>query len=550
MSSFKREMYGRTPGQGPALSWDVFEESGDALGGAAVRRQVRIRFGPDEDDPGMDLLLYLPKESGWPRPRLFGPELQRQPRRSQGSRHPSVPVVDAGFERERKQGFRSGPGQKASRWPVELILSRGYGLATIYDGDIDPDYDDGFQNGVHPLFYQQGQTRPRPDEWGSIGAWAWGLSRAFSYFGDRPGCGRKARGVVTWASTPASARRPFGRGPRTSGLPWRSPTTPGAAVALSRRCFGETLERINAAFPHWFCENFKAYNRREHELPFDQHMLIALLAPRPVYVASASKDLWADPRGEFLAAKEASPVYRLFGLEGLPADDMPEENRSVQGMIGYHIRTGSHDVTELDWRHYLDFGADRRLRQACGFQRSVARRPSRRRNMSEATIGVIGSALSARATSEGMRRSPSQGGGGRGHHEAEALPGGRRVRHSRRDHRLSTLLARDDIDAVDVCLHNNYHAPVTIAAARSRQACLLRKTDRRQLHADGAAMVEAAKRTGNMLHIQIATLYRPEVRAGRPSSTAAASDGLTMSAPRAGAGGDAPSSTGTARQAL
>jgi hypothetical protein len=126
-------------------------------------------------------------------------------------------------------------------------------------------------------------------------------------------------------------------------------------AAISRRIFGELVKDLNKSFPHWFCGNFKKYDDREPELPVDSHMLLALAAPRPLYVASASQDLWADPRGEFLGAVNASPVYRLYGKKGLGTDEMPKPGQAIQKDIGYHLREGKHDINEFDWGNYLQF---------------------------------------------------------------------------------------------------------------------------------------------------------------------------------------------------
>ncbi len=131
-------------------------------------------------------------------------------------------------------------------------------------------------------------------------------------------------------------------------------------AALARRHFGETVALITKAFPHWFAGRFEDYAEREDQLPVDQHMLLALVAPRPLYVASAEEDRWADPRGEFLSAKAAEPVYRLFGKEGLGVAEMPKVDVSVGVTIGYHVRRGKHGVTAFDWQQYLSF-ADRHL---------------------------------------------------------------------------------------------------------------------------------------------------------------------------------------------
>ena len=382
LAMFEREMFGKTPEAAQAVKGKlksvIQSEKKDALGGKATRSEVRILFSDKVDGPYLDLLIYVPNQATGSVPAFLGLNFNGN---QTVTTEPDIMVSETWIENEIRsrrpvddEAKEKSRGATKSRWPVEMMIDRGYALVVAYYFDIDPDYDDGFENGVHPLFYREGQTRPNADEWATIGAWAWGLSRALDYLETNEAIDAKRVAVFGHSRLGKTSLWAGAQDERFAMVISNNSGCGGAAI--SRRAFGETIGRINTVFPHWFCANYKKYNEKEDTAPFDQHDLIALIAPRPVYIASAEKDQWADPKGEMLSGFNADAVYRLLGTDGIGDDarkfivrendgmiydvTMPPFNEPIGGTIRYHIRTGVHDVTDYDWQQYLDF-ADEKL---------------------------------------------------------------------------------------------------------------------------------------------------------------------------------------------
>ncbi|PHQ61246.1 MAG: acetylxylan esterase [Maribacter sp.] len=364
-SFFEENVYGKVPGKLDNISFEVIEHADNALNGMATRKQIRVTATKNNRSLNFTILLYLPKGQS-KAPVFLGHNFLGNHTVNKDS---NIIITKAWVKNTKRLGItdnrakESSRGVRTNRWAIEKIIAKGFALATIYYGEIDPDKDveddldkGDFTDGIHPLFYEEGQQIPKANEWGSIAAWAWGLSRALDYF-------------ETDSDIDATKVIAFGHSRLGKASLWAAATDQRFAAvisnnsgcggaALSKRKFGETLGRINRVFPHWFSDSFNTYNNNEEALPIDQHQLLSLIAPRPLYVASAIEDRWSDPRGEFLSAHYATAVYNLFDKEGISSQIMPEVDRPIQHTVAYHIRTGKHDVTDYDWEQYIKWAKE------------------------------------------------------------------------------------------------------------------------------------------------------------------------------------------------
>jgi hypothetical protein len=346
---FEENQFGRTPGRPPGMSFDVFDKGTPALDGKAIRKQVTVYFSPDRSGPKMDLLMYLPANARGPVPLLLNLSFFAN---AANVSDPGVRLTEVwGPGKKRVPATRS----TTNRLNVEPFLAAGIGVATVYYADIDPDFLGGVPMGVRSLFLKPGQTEPAPDEWGSVSAWAWGMSRALDYLETDPAVDAK-RVALTGASRLGKTVLWAGaRDPRFAMI-IASVSGEGGA-ALSRRNYGETVAHLTAPsrYPYQFAANYGRFANKAGDMPMDSHELISLIAPRPLLLQTGDQDFWSDPKGEFLAAVAAEPVYRLFGEEGPATTQMPAAGQPILHPLGYVMHSGGHGVFPADWPVFLKF---------------------------------------------------------------------------------------------------------------------------------------------------------------------------------------------------
>lgn len=355
---FTREMYGVAPPKSQQMSFVVFDKGTEALGGKAIRKQITVLLKGDPNGPKFDFLLYIPKGAKARVPAILsmnfwgnhaiaadpGVRITKNRVESGKNSFADLSCVQNGEATEACRGVNAG------QWPVETMMDKGFALATIYRGDIDPDTKDGFDKSLK-AFYPELQKRG--DNFSTIGEWAWAFSRAMDYLVTDRAIDPKRVAVFGWSRLGKAALWAGATDERFAAA--ISDDSGAGGAKLFHRGVGENVTRLNTVFPHWYDENFRKYNDRDTTLPFDQHEMIALIAPRAVYVASAEQDANADPEGEFAGAKAAEPVYKLLGGKGQLPDKWPAVNQPVGGDIAYHVRTGGHDVKPFDWEQYLAF---------------------------------------------------------------------------------------------------------------------------------------------------------------------------------------------------
>jgi hypothetical protein len=357
---YQQYVYGKMPLRPKGMHVRVNSVNESAVNNKAVCKQVTIFFTPGTDDPSMDVLLYLPKAAKGRVPvftglNFYGNQSTTTDTLVRITERWVMSSQEAGIK-DHRAGEQSR-GLQATRWPVEMLIDAGYGLATAYYGDLEPDHEEGWKEGVRGTakFF----PGIKPSEWSAIGAWAWGLSRMLDYL-ETEAQVDAGKVIVTGHSRLGKAALWAAANDRRFAAVVSNNSGEGAA-ALFRRNFGETITRINQSFPHWFVPAFKAFNGRPAALPVDQHFFLSLMAPRPLYVTSATDDTWADPKGEFLSTLYTKQVYQIYKKKGLGQETMPPADQPVGEWVRYHLRTGKHDITPYDWEQFIRF-ADSNVR--------------------------------------------------------------------------------------------------------------------------------------------------------------------------------------------
>jgi len=368
---FEENVYGKTPTTSLPMRILRTEVDAHALHGLARRTQIVLAVGPNGERI-WHLLQYMPAKARGPVPVFIGLNFDgnQSVEADPGIDLNPVWVPDPALQKlhlakEHSVHVRLTPeatsrGAAASQWQVEKIVARGYGLATVYSGDIEPDFIGGIGYGIRPLSFTGTQSLPAADEWGAIGAWAWGMSRIVDVLSTDPAV--DPEGFIAFGFSRFSKTALWAAAQDKRFAFVISSESGQAGATLSHRQIGESTDHLMLAFPYWFCANYQRYLGSVQSLPVDGHLLLSLVAPRPLYIGSAIDDPFSDPEGEFLAAKAVSPLYALYGKAGITDANMPALDHSIGDTVAYHERRGGHDVTAYDWEQYLNF-ADRQLRE-------------------------------------------------------------------------------------------------------------------------------------------------------------------------------------------
>ena len=349
---FEEHQYGKWPAKKPKLRYTGEQDLG--FDGTAIRKQVTIFFSPNDDGPKVDVLIYIPKNANGPVPLLLNLSFSAN----------NLTVNDPGIKpgmvwnaRDKTRSVAAGPNRGGSRMNdyIKAFLDEGFGFATLNYSDIDPDFLGGATLGVRGLYLKPGQEEPAPDEWGSISAWAWGVSTVIDYFEKDRAINAK-RIAITGASRLGKTVMWTGaREPRVAMVLASCSGEGGAAI--SRRNYGETVAHLTEGtrYPYQFAANYGNYGADVTKLPVDAHMLVALIAPRPLLLQTGTTDNWSDPKGEFLAAMEGGKVYRLLGKDDLGVTELPDPDQPILNTLGYFMHEGGHGTIPLDWEIYLQF---------------------------------------------------------------------------------------------------------------------------------------------------------------------------------------------------